>query len=251
MRSNVSISGPIRILFWGVGERSCVRATFIALVIVFPSIAFGEVWPPAKQATDSVEVATRVLAGAAALDAISRVVGGYADFCEPVSDQAAICRWAIGEDALSWPAFSRELDTGDPLILLCELPRDGSVRRPESCSVHPKRSNRDYFHTYSSRETSKQKERRDLNNAKFASRLLARAKTAFAISTLVGEAPKCYPFADQYYCLWKAHRGTYGHGTLARIIDAKRSQRVKLTCALPSDGKPRSADSCQVRLDHQ
>jgi len=251
MRANMSISSPIRIPFRWVGERSSVRAAFCALVIVFPSIVFGEVWPPAKQAKESVEVATRVLAGAPTLDAISRVVGGHADFCEPVSDKAAICRWAIGADAQSWPAFSRELDTGDPLILLCELPRDGSVRPLGSCSIHPRRSNRDYFRTYSSRETSKQRERRDLNNAKFAPRLLARAKTAFGISTLVGEAPKCYQFASQYYCLWKAHRGTYGHGTLTRIIDAKRSQRVKLTCALPSDGRTRSADSCQVRLDHQ
>ena len=90
MRSNVSISSPIEIPFWGVGKRSCVRATFIALVIVFPSIVSGEVWPPAKQAAASVEVATRALAGAVALDAISRVVGGYADFCEPVSDQALL-----------------------------------------------------------------------------------------------------------------------------------------------------------------
>jgi hypothetical protein len=78
---------------------------------------------------------------------------------------------------------------------------------------------------------------------------IAGARTAFELSTLVGDAPfECRSEETRVLCTWKATSGTYGHGTLAMSIGADMGKKVRLHCALPVDATPRAPDSCRVEI---
>ena len=82
-----------------------------------------------------------------------------------------------------------------------------------------------------------------------AEELVTAAKTAFALSTLVGDAPwECRQIDDSSHCTWKTTADTYGHGTLAMSIGADMSKKVRMSCMLPADGSPRAPDSCTVQI---
>ena len=84
-----------------------------------------------------------------------------------------------------------------------------------------------------------------------ASQLLDQSKTAFQLSTLVGDAPtSCfYASASSMVCRWKTHNGTYGHGTLAHLIGSRILETASFySCELPRDGSPRGPDSCTVEV---
>lgn len=87
------------------------------------------------------------------------------------------------------------------------------------------------------------------NETRICSWPLGRAGTAFELSTLVGAAPeRCLLSESVFFCIWKTHSGTYGHGTLAVGIDASFRKKVRLRCIRPADGSPRKPDSCEAEI---
>ena len=83
-----------------------------------------------------------------------------------------------------------------------------------------------------------------------AQKALDSARDLVALSDLVGTAPtECKPFNDSVrICTWYADRATYGHGTLARSINAGLHKKVTLVCELPDNGEARPENSCTVSI---
>ncbi len=155
-----------------------------------------------------------------------------------------------------WRPLAAALSTGDRLNLICEFPTNGAPRSEDSCSVHTKRSNRSYYRDRIRGRRPGHAQRRIsvtfVSRAELkaqAQQLLADARTAIELSTLVGDAPEACQSRDaRFLCVWKSNSGTYGHGTLAVSIDADFGKKVRLRCWLPAEGSPRAPDACSVDI---
>ncbi len=193
----------------------------------------------------------RALAEARTKGALSDFVGPPPAVCIDSSSTHELCEWRLPSSAPGWAPLARWSETENPLNLLCELPLDGRPRRPGSCSVHPRRSNR---HRWSARpgraSTYEQYGQRTEALQQAANAVLDRARTLVVLSRLVGAAPeRCTPQpADLQLCLWRTTARTYGHGTLAASIGVRPTKKVRLWCELPVDGGERGPGSCRVEV---
>ncbi len=209
---------------------------------------------PAEEYRGSIETVRETLAPHRTLTDISAFVGNTPARCQGVPRGASICVWHLGSKESGWRALAKVLRTGDRLNLVCELPPDESPRGKDSCSVHSQRSNRTYYRREASGAERFGRPTRRLSGAMErlaveAKQHLAGLRTAFELSTLMGDAPsECRSEPTRVHCSWRGTSGTYGHGTLAMSIGADMSKKVRLNCALPADGTPRAPDSCTVNI---
>ena len=177
--------------------------------------------------------------------------------CAPTSERRQICTWEGGASDESWKLLAPTLPSEEPISLVCELPLDGSPRTGDSCSVHPRRSNRNHWRisappsdrkyrtAKARRETRAEREKLQIE----AQAILEGARTVLALSRLVGQGPdECAVEAGRRRCLWRADRSSHGHGTLATVILASLSKKVRLECWFPADGGPRKLESCTVEI---
>jgi hypothetical protein len=174
--------------------------------------------------------------------------------CAVVGENRSICSWNLGNHDSRWSALARSVPTDDRINVVCELPADGSARAPDACSIHPRRSNRYQWKPNPGstrkrmknrfdRETQKQRQQR-------ARALLEAARTPLEVSRLVGEGPQqCgEERPDLVRCAWYANARTLGQGTLAMVIDAPISKKIRMYCGFPADGSPRELEACAVEV---
>ena len=82
-----------------------------------------------------------------------------------------------------------------------------------------------------------------------ARQILASTRTAFELSTLVGDAPNdCQRGKKGFLCTWRTTAASYGHGTLAMTVNAPFGKKIRMMCRLPLLGLPRAPDSCTVEI---
>jgi len=232
-----------------------ILAAVVVFAFALPAGADGlSKLTPTQTYQGSIETVRLVLAPYRTEVDMIYFVGEVPTDCTEVPGATDICSWRLSKRQEGWYPLAKALHTGDRLNLICEFPADESARAKNSCSVHAQRSNRSYLRqslqTY--KGASKVRSRKTTTRAKMkvpAKALLATSRTAFELSTLVGDAPdKCRIRKTGSFCSWLAAKDTYGHGTLALIADASFGDQVRLSCALPSDGSPRAPDSCTVMV---
>jgi hypothetical protein len=210
---------------------------------------------PAEEARGSVANVRGFLAPYQNEAEMSHFVGAQPKRCEDVGLDRSICVWSLSKRESGWRPLAGVLYTRDRLNLVCEFAADDAPRAENSCSAHAQRSNRRYYRSQlnagssGGRAPSYLKARTRASLESQAQKLIANSKTAFALSTLVGDAPvECRSTANRVYCTWKTNAGTYGHGTLAMSIGASLRKKVRMGCMLPADGSPRAPDACSVTI---
>lgn len=203
---------------------------------------------PGQEYLVSVSAVNEILEPYGKMVEMTTFAGVHPTRCVTVSDRSAICVWPIPKTARGWEPLAKALDASDSLNLVCEFPVDESPRGPGSCGVHPRRSNRTYWAgAYRDRErTGEQGSAIRRAHRRDAQRLLDQATTAFQLSTVVGDAPEsCHVAGTVSLCTWATNNSTYGHGTLARIVDVQ-SKKVRLNCSLPPNGQRRAVGDCSA-----
>ena len=212
--------------------------------------------PHAEEYRESIALVRDVLALHRTRSEMIVLVGDIPTRCVEVPGEAEICVWSLGKQEPVWRPLAKALSTADRLNLICEFPANGALRSEDSCSVHPKRTNRSYYMArIRGRGPGPAQRRKSVTSVSRAElkaqaqQLLADAHTAIELSTLVGDAPAACQSRDAgFLCLWKANSGTYGHGTLAVSIDASFSKKIRLSCRLPAEGTRRAPDACSVNI---
>jgi len=235
---------------------------FVLLAGALPALADGlSGLTPAEEYRGSIAKVRSVLAPHRTEIDMAGFVGALPKRCVSVPPEAKSCIWPLSKEEKGWWPLADALYTGDRLNLVCEFPANDGPRLEDSCSVHSQRSNRRYFRGQLHASSAGGHMRKSLTKAKRAElakrteltkraqQNLARARTAFALSTLVGDAPvECRSGGQRVFCSWKTTADTYGHGTLAMSIGADMSKKVRMSCMLPADGSPRAPDSCTVQI---
>ena len=176
--------------------------------------------------------------------------------CVAVGAGLSLCQWWLGDRDPAWASLARSIDTSARVNVLCVVPDDGGARAPGSCTVHPRRSQRQGWEVpnlHPPRRGDPPLEDRRAARERLALRAeaeLAQAETLLELSRLVGAAPdQCLsPQPAIRSCVWHATSRTEGHGMLAARIAAPKRKKVRLECRLPADGAPRSAESCRVEI---
>jgi hypothetical protein len=220
---------------------------------IFPgaALANSERSESAKRA--AVEQA---MAGAVNREAIDAFAGRAGDRCFPSATGHELCQWSLGNRDAGWRSLARAIQTRDRIVLLCELPTSGDARAAQSCSAHPRRSNRDEFSVPSrggfggrpATPASEIQKVRDRNQRQVA-RWIGEARTLVAMSRLMGALPdRCTPTRGSYQdCRWRASSRTYGQGTLATWIEVSPRKRIRFDCTFPLSGAGRE-DDCRAEL---
>lgn len=238
------------------------------LAVLTLGMAFAGTSPAQLAAQGDGDAQTRLarlLADYRTRDQLAQFVGAAPGSCVACSRASELCEWRAGPDQPGFRPLAGLLERsggGDSVSLLCELPRSGSARSRDSCSVHPRRSDRDRWDVPTGSMSSTRATRTwdrmkptDLRAARErvaseANARIAAARTLVALSRLVGAAPdQCVPSPldpGRQVCLWRATSQTQGHGTLAVSVLAPLQKKVRMSCELPLDGGPRDADSCFV-----
>ena len=226
----------------------------LVFVLAALAVALGCAKPPPQDALEeSSSRVNEVLARADDRDQLSLSLGVSPHACVSTTTITQICEWQLGNREPSWRELARAVGTRDRVNVLCELPRDGGPREPESCGAYPRRSNRTLYELPGQNNSSRERQERARRRAEFqreANAALAAARTAVELSRLLGAAPdRCAARDDGFTtCTWSASGQTYGHGTLVEIVSAPKSERMRLSCRLPSNGAPRQEGSCQVEV---
>jgi hypothetical protein len=232
--------------------RSCT-VMLAALVVVASSARADSLsnLPPSDEYRLSVEAVRNVLAPFRTLSEMVGFAGTNPSRCIQVDRPSVICVWSLSKQQVGWRPLANALGTGDRLNLVCQFPADEGPRVLDACSAHAKRSNRTYYRKQNTGSTNGvRKSNRNSDDLQgTAQRQIDQARTAFALSTLVGDAPASCRFGEtESVCSWPTDASTYGHGTLALSIRASYSKKVTLTCRLPVDGGPRAPDACSVSI---
>ncbi len=207
--------------------------------------------PPAAGFRASIAGVRHTLAPHRTYNEMIEFVGARPERCVPVSQKSLICVWGLSKREPGWRPLASALGTGDRLNLVCEFPASKGPRAEASCSAHAQRSNRAYYRIFVVKKRGQRKtpDWRSKSQRSEAQKLIDSATTAFALSTLVGDAPdQCATSPSQTHCVWKTDARTYGHGTLAVSIGANFSKKVRLSCSLPVTGGPRDQHSCSAQI---
>lgn len=235
---------------------ACPVRTWIAgSLAVGAALVLGACRAPAVVGAAQQARVDEVLHGADTEGAISLYLGTAPKTCVGASATTRLCEWILVNRRRAYAPLSDAIGSSDRIGVLCELPKDESPRAPGSCTAHPRRSNR-YASTWESPE-----EREPAGGTPapvsaappfaLAGQEIERARTLVELSRLMGTAPlACAPTAraGQQRCVWQLSNTTYGHGTVAAWMQAPKRKQLELRCVLPTDGGPRSFESCSGDL---
>jgi hypothetical protein len=235
----------IRILCWTAGA----------------ALALGACKTPAPVGPVEQSRVDEILRAAATEGELSLLLDAPPQRCIDAPPTSRLCQWVLVRRHNVYEPLSDAIGSDDRLAVLCELPRDGSLRAPRSCTVHPRRSNRHAFDSGPAGPPARSgtgapapDELPAVSSPSpglLASQAIASGRTLVELSRLLGEAPAfCADGADpeEQQCVWHLASQAYGHGTVAASIGAPKRARVRLTCVLPRDGSDRGADSCIAAL---
>jgi hypothetical protein len=223
------------------------------MVLALPLVATAacRTTPPTHDTRIAVEAA---MGDARTRAAIDDFVGHGPARCISVTRRDEICTWMLAGQSTAWRPLADTIPSSDRLNLLCVVPADGSPRAAASCSVHPRRSDRQRWgppkqgaagHKGRRRVPERAQVRDDL--ARKAQAEIDAARTLADLSRLMGDAPdECVAAGADQTCLWRTTRYTFGHGMVAASIQAPMSKKVRLTCVVPVDEGPRDANSCSA-----
>jgi len=185
-------------------------------------------------------------------DSLGQFVGALPARCIPSSATDELCEWQIGNRLPGWQALAASIETGDRVNLICSLPVSGAPRASDSCSVHPRRSNR-YSWTVPNAAPGKGNDGSQQDPAEvrrlhreLVDRWMSEADTLHRLSRLMGAIPdECRPGpSGAQICLWRTTSHTFGQGTLVVWIDAAKRKKIRLQCVVPTDGSARQPNSC-------
>ncbi len=211
---------------------------------------------PAEECLSSISTVRETLAPHRTKEDLTGFVGSAPIRCEEVAAGATICVFSLRKQDAGWRPLAEAVETRDRLNLVCEFPANDAPRSRDSCSVHLQRSNYRYYgdqipkRVDASHSVAAAIEKATAAQASYAKQLLTLGRTAFELSTLVGDAPdSCDVASESFVCNWKATLATYGHGTLAMSTRARFKHELQMSCTLPLDGSHRAADSCGVAID--
>lgn len=185
-------------------------------------------------------------------EAVSALIGTQPVKCLDASSDAQLCEWRLFDQTRGWQSLARAIKTRSRIVLLCELPRDGSRRAADACSAHPQASNKGQFSLGPGRKSSTRVNPRKLRAQyqELAEGWVERAKTFTQLSRLMGALPDaCWDnSAEEQTCHWATNNRIYGHGTLVTWIQVSQGKRVRLTCLLARSGAPRGSSSCSAAI---
>jgi hypothetical protein len=239
MRSENAIDSAAADLRWAV------------LAICLTAAAMACSSPPKEKVRESQSRVHQVLAPYRGKNDLSAFVGDPPAICLKSSPTTWLCQWRAGRRQPGWDSLAAAIRTNDYINLLCELPLDGSARAADSCTAHPRRSNRfswEYPKKKGKGARIKPEEiaRMREQNRKIADQAIANATTLVELSRLMGTTPDwCSPRAEeQQLCLWRTTNQTFGHGTLAMWIGESKRKKILFQCALPTNGTKRAPGSC-------
>ena len=212
--------------------------------------------PPREPNPNARAHTTHVLASYTDREQLSQFVGVVPSSCLPSTPTTELCEWHASGRAAGWRAMANAIGSGDRLNLICELSISGEPRAAGSCSIHPRRSNRYSWKlpstagTRNTRSAVGEREKVRERHRNTVNQWMAEAKTLPQLSRLMGAIPdECARSSDrEQYCTWRTTGHTFGQGTLVVWIDARKGKKIRLHCALPSDGSPRASDSCYAEV---
>jgi hypothetical protein len=192
------------------------------------------------------------LAGYETKQALSEFVGAPPALCIRGSATEELCEWQASNRLPGWQALAASIDTDDRVNLICSLPLSGAPRASDSCSVHPRRSNR-YSWKVPAAAPSKggggqQESAAEVRrlHRELVDRWMSEADTLLRLSRLMGAIPnECRPGSPgTQICLWRTTSHTFGQGTLVVWIGAAKRKKIRLQCTVPTDGSARQPNSC-------
>jgi hypothetical protein len=192
------------------------------------------------------------LSGYETKQALSQFVGAGPTLCMPSSATEELCEWQLGTRLPGWATLAAAIGTDDRINLICSLPLSGAPRASDSCSVHPRRSNRYSWKVPTPGPTkgggAEQEGAAEVRrqHRELADRWMADADTLLRLSRLMGTIPsECRPGSPgTQVCLWRTTSHTFGQGTLVVWIGASKRKKIRLQCTVPSDGSAREPHSC-------
>jgi hypothetical protein len=189
------------------------------------------------------------------LEQLSAYTGEEPERCIEASKGVQLCTWIVTPGQASWGKFSSMLETDASVTLLCQLPSRGGKREQGSCSVHANDAANDPWDAAMDQWLEKngvsgnffKRGERAEARTKRAGEILAEARTALAISRLVGSAPNsCTGIGAVRTCLWKATRTVEGFPLLSDLLDSNK--KIRLWCDVPEDRSPRATQSCRAEV---
>lgn len=220
--------------------------------VLLVAILLGCKSPPYTQDPNAQARLDFRLAGYQTKQALSHFVGAAPGLCIQSSETDELCEWQLGKGLPGWRELAAAIDSRDRLNLICVLPLSGAARASDSCSVHPRRSNRYSWKVPAAtprkngggQQESASEVRR--GHRELADRWMSEADTLVRLSRLIGAIPnECRPGSPgTQICLWRTTSHTFGQGTLVVWIDASKRKKIRLQCTVPTDGSPRQPDSC-------
>jgi hypothetical protein len=233
-------------------DRPARTGLLFCLLLLLP--ASGCKKAPKALAADAQTQADLLLLSYPDKEALNGFVGDFPELCIQDTESTELCQWQASDRSPGWRDMARAIGTRDRVNLICELPLSGSPRAKGSCSIHPRRSNRAAWE--SQKRTGKgarmasDTSRVQAQNRRTVSRWMAEADTLLAMSRLMGALPaECLSRSPmEQICTWRTNARTFGHGILAVWIDASKTKKIRLRCAFPKDGGPRSPESCHAQV---
>ena len=225
--------------------------TGIALVLVSACRTAPRTLAPGAQAS-----ADALLAPYQSANELGRFVGHLDAGCVQNSQTTELCQWQAGKRDSGWRAMAEAIETRSRVNLICELPTSGAPRSAGSCTIHPVRSNRKAWETGGRGGAKKpgnkfrEKAEAKAKNRRTADRWIAEARTMLELSRLLGAIPdECTSRSEnEQDCLWRTTKYTFGHGTLAAWIEARKSKKIWMRCPFPKDGGRRPPGSCHAQV---
>lgn len=189
---------------------------------------------------------------------LSAYIGRRPLLCAQTSDSHRICTWTASKRQPAWSELAPTVPTEDRVNLVCELPTGDGPRKPGSCSVHPRRSNRGAWRDaqLSDEERARQADAQasggeggEEQKRAAARSVVDAARTALELSRMVGQGPeRCELDRTTRSCLWRTTAKTQGHGTLAMAIGAPFHKKIRMECWLPAEGGPRRLETCKIEV---
>ncbi|MDJ0849817.1 MAG: hypothetical protein QNK04_15715 [Myxococcota bacterium] len=209
-------------------------AALASLAVGFGLLAMGVLIANAGR-IDAVRVET--IAPGASLASVERLAGGKAERCLYAGPGRELCRWEIEGRLVdpSGPQPIQDPETG-PIILVCELPSDGSQAQQGTCFV----GSRPFVSTLPPVSAASDAAER----VRLAAEALDAARDVTALSRLVGDAPDaCRTRWGGQMCVWRLEAGMPGSARLAALADGEGQKELR--CLLPL-ADPRPDGSCAV-----
>lgn len=158
--------------------------------------------------------------------------------CVSLGPEAEACEWRIGAGHPRYEELSARLGVSDRIGILCVLPAHPAPLDPDSCWLQQRRTNRGRYAVSS---------RMQARASAMAFNEVQDAGTLLEMIRLLGQLPEqCIERGrTRRVCEWLLTSRSYGHGTIARVVDAQPHQKVYWVCRFPMDGRRRPPRSCE------